>query len=429
MSKTINTRFLLRYDTWENWNSEQGKAVELLQGEIAIAAIGGTEASGSNQATTAPTILFKVGPGKFGELKWVSALAADVYGWAKETSLPVVQQGTGNVVASISWDVTANEGKGGLTYTTASVATAEGLKDLGDALEALTKRVTALETLVGKQLPDGITSTTVIDYVKEAADSKVGSVTAKDKSIIVEGTATAPEVKVNISTDSGNALSLTDTGLKVIIPDVPEYSIAKADNSGDYAAVYNLTKDGEKIGASINIPKDMVVSSGSVVELVEGEVEDLAAGTYIKLVLANTNNDALYISVGSLIEYVTSGSAEGDNVIININEEHKVTATLNNTLLTKINNAVDSTTVNTAIGTKINELDSDIKASDPDADGRVSVLTKVVQTDGKLTDKAEVKLSKIATTGNVNDLEQTDGDYVIFYGGDSFGWDNPPVIE
>ena len=67
MSKTINTRFLLRYDTWENWNSEQGKAVELLQGEIAIAAIGGTETSGSNQATTAPTILFKVGPGKFGE--------------------------------------------------------------------------------------------------------------------------------------------------------------------------------------------------------------------------------------------------------------------------------------------------------------------------------------------------------------------------
>lgn len=426
MSKTINTRFLLRYDTWENWNSERGKAVELLQGEIAIAAIGGTETSGSNQATTAPTILFKVGPGKFGELKWVSALAADVYGWAKETSLPVVQQGTGNVVASISWDATANEGKGGLTYTTASVATAEGLKGLEDALDALTKRVTALETLIGKQLPDGITSTTVIDYVKEAADSKVGSVTAKDKSIIVEGTATAPEVKVNISTDSGNALSLTDTGLKVIIPDVPEYSIAKADNSGDYAAVYNLTKNGVKTGASINIPKDMVVSSGSVVELAEGDVEDLAAGTYIKLVLANTNNDALYISVGSLIEYVTSGSVEGDDVFISVDPTtHKVTATLDDDLLDKINNAVDSD----AIATKINELDSDIKASDPDVDGRVSVLTKVVQTDGKLTDKAEVKLSKIATTGNINDLEQTDGDYVIFYGGDSFGWDNPPVIE
>ena len=170
----------------------------------------------------------------------------------------------------------------------------------------------------------------------------------------------------------------------------------------------------------------MVVSSGSVVELAEGDVEDLAAGTYIKLVLANTNNDALYISVGSLIEYVTSGSVEGDDVFISVDPiTHKVTATLDDDLLDKINNAVDSD----AIATKINELDSDIKASDPDADGRVSVLTKVVQTDGKLTDKAEVKLSKIATTGNINDLEQTDGDYVIFYGGNSFGWDNPPVIE
>lgn len=56
------------------------------------------------------------------------------------------------------------------------------------------------------------------------------------------------------------------------------------------------------------IPKDVVVKSGSVVTNPTGQPK----GTYIKLVLANATNDTLYIDVGGLIEYVTSGSAEVD---------------------------------------------------------------------------------------------------------------------
>lgn len=118
--------------------------------------------------------------------------------------------------------------------------------------------------------------------------------------------------------------------------EIPGYSIEKSAESGDYAAVYNLTKNGVPVGASINIPKDMVVESGSVVELADGDVEGLAAGTYIKLVLSNATNDTLYINVGNLIEYVTSGSAEGDMVVINIDETtHKVTATITDGTITK----------------------------------------------------------------------------------------------
>lgn len=103
----------------------------------------------------------------------------------------------------------------------------------------------------------------------------------------------------------------------------PEYSIVKDDNSGDFAAIYHLTKDGTNVGTAINIPKDMVVQSGSVVEDPEGQ----AAGTYIKLVLQNVA-DPLYINVGSLIEYVTSGSKDTDMVVINVSDDHKVTATI-----------------------------------------------------------------------------------------------------
>lgn len=80
--KRLQTRIALKHDTWANWNDEtKGKNLVLLKGEIGLCEI----PSGNTQATNAPTVLFKVGDGehKFHELNWASALAADVYGWAK----------------------------------------------------------------------------------------------------------------------------------------------------------------------------------------------------------------------------------------------------------------------------------------------------------------------------------------------------------
>lgn len=61
-------------------------------------------------------------------------------------------------------------------------------------------------------------------------------------------------------------MSLATDGLKVVVPDVthPEYSIVEDKTSAEYSAVYHLTKDGVNVGAAINIPKDMVVKSGTV---------------------------------------------------------------------------------------------------------------------------------------------------------------------
>ena len=78
------------------------------------------------------------------------------------------------------------------------------------------------------------------------------------------GEAISPKIDVVIDPVEGNALKKSAAGLKVIIPAAAEYSIVKDESSSDYAAVYHLTKDGANVGASINIPKDMVVSSGSL---------------------------------------------------------------------------------------------------------------------------------------------------------------------
>lgn len=70
--------------------------------------------------------------------------------------------------------------------------------------------------------------------------------------------------------------------------EAPEAGIAKA---------YTIKQGTNTIG-TINIPSDMVVQSGSVVVDPEGQ----AAGTYIKLVLANATNDEIYVNVGSLVD-------------------------------------------------------------------------------------------------------------------------------
>ena len=97
------------------------------------------------------------------------------------------------------------------------------------------------------------------------------------------------------------------------------------------SASYSLTKNGVNVGAIINIPKDMVVKSGSVVTNPEGQ----SAGTYIELVLANATEDKLYVKVDDLIEYVTSGSKTGDMIVVSIDTNHKVTASITDGTVTE----------------------------------------------------------------------------------------------
>lgn len=116
----------------------------------------------------------------------------------------------------------------------------------------------------------------------------------------------------------------TEVAKKANSADIVDYTVTVAESSPEgYAKAYTFSQKGAEI-ATINIPKDMVVESGSVVTNPEGQAE----GTYIKLVLANAAEDELFINVGDLIEYVTSGSAEGDQIVVAVSADHKVTATL-----------------------------------------------------------------------------------------------------
>lgn len=102
-------------------------------------------------------------------------------------------------------------------------------------------------------------------------------------------------------------------------------SVVKLETAEDgFASSYQIQQNGTKVGETINIPKDLVVSSGSVVTNPEGK----DVGLYIELILSDAKQTKLYIPVNDLVEYVTSGSKDGDSIKIEISDDHKVTATI-----------------------------------------------------------------------------------------------------
>ena len=210
--------------------------------------------------------------------------------------------------------------------------------DLASDVATLQGQVNSLIAKVGAAA-EGETAATglyaLIEEVKALANTKVASVGATDASVVVDSsTATAPKIQVQISKVENNALTLAEDGLKVIVPDVthPEYTIKKLETAtAGMSASYQLTKDGTGVGAVIDIPKDMVVESGTVETNPAGQT----AGTYLVLTLANKNNDKVYINVGNLIEYVTAGDSPDGMVVVSISDDHKVTATLGNASITE----------------------------------------------------------------------------------------------
>ena len=87
-NNTIQTRIALKYDAYSTWLEKDPK---LLKGEIAIATIpSGDNATKPTGFQNLPNVVIKVGDGehKYSELPFTSALAADVYEWAKAANKP-----------------------------------------------------------------------------------------------------------------------------------------------------------------------------------------------------------------------------------------------------------------------------------------------------------------------------------------------------
>ena len=89
------------------------------------------------------------------------------------------------------------------------------------------------------------------------------------------------------------------------------------------AKSYTIKQGSSTVGV-IDIPKDMVVSSGTV----EVDPEEQEPGTYLVLTLANATSDKIYINVGSLVDlYTAEASAAQVQIAIN-SETREISATI-----------------------------------------------------------------------------------------------------
>lgn len=106
------------------------------------------------------------------------------------------------------------------------------------------------------------------------------------------------------------------------------YELKFTDGTGETAVVTSLGK--------IDIPKDFLVKSGSVVTfatdlLASAEKEGLTAGTYIKLILnvkqGEAEDEAIYINVANLYsDYKAEENAKQIQLVIG--EDHEISATV-----------------------------------------------------------------------------------------------------
>ena len=122
--KLIKTRLKLKYDTFANWEQVKTTFVPL-KGEVCLVEV----PDAVDPIQNAPSVLFKIGDGTktFGVLNFGSALAADVYSWAKASGITVSgNDAAGSFITGLTWDKDNNKlvvTKGNVTLPTVNDGT------------------------------------------------------------------------------------------------------------------------------------------------------------------------------------------------------------------------------------------------------------------------------------------------------------------
>lgn len=251
-------------------------------------------------------------------------------------------------------------------------------------------------------------------------------VAAADNSLTVATDDTGKvTVAAKISATADNSLSVKDDGLYVAVPEitVPEYSVVKDDTAEAGAiATYHLTKDGVNVGAAINVPKDFLVKSASVEEVVEADVPYAGAQVgdkYLDFVVnvkaGEAEEDAhIYLPVNELVDVYTAGNGieiSVANVVsakvvaengLSVDENGIKLAVATETTAgamsaedkVKLNGVAAGAQVNVIEGVQVNGADLTI---DENKKVNVTMPTVTTTTDGLMTATDKVALDKAVT--------------------------------
>jgi len=210
----------------------------------------------------------------------------------------------------------------------------------------------------GLQKYDGLIKakiTTDVNAAKDSVGTQIGTLADLNTTAKSDLVSAVNEVRTAVSTGGTEA----------------QVTISTETTTSGMVKSYTF-KQGENIIGVIDIPKDMVVSSGQVVKNPEGE----ETGTYLELTLANATADKILINVGTLVDiYTVQASATQIQLVINpVTREISASIVAGSVGTTELADAA-VTTIKLADGnvTKA-KLSTDVQASLDKADSAVQTV-------------------------------------------------------
>lgn len=202
---------------------------------------------------------------------------------------------------------------------------------------------------VATETNDGLMSAADKAKLDDLAAGTVAGLVPVDATIVIaDGESGEKTIGVQVSEETGNTIEVKADGLFVAAG--AEYAIKKLDAATEgFSASYQLQKtvNGEAtlVGDIVNIPKDLVLQSGSL-EIVETADQPYAGAQvgdpYIDLVLNNADSTHIYVPMKGIVDtealkdtYVTNGltslseGAAANNILAAIGSYDKLLAAIN----------------------------------------------------------------------------------------------------
>lgn len=308
-----------------------------------------------------------------------------------------------------------SDGSNGRYVDLGSIATS-------DSLQTLTNKVNAIEAAYITKAASEEADKSIIRSYTAADEAIITSYTAADSAIITSYKA-ADEAIINAYKAADEALSGRIDTLQTNLQTNLAVTLDDTATPGDdgILKVYTIKQGGKSIG-TINIPKDLVATSGSLVyctksESTYTEVTSSTAGAIACIKMTIQNGNPFYIEVADLIEY---NSVKSNAEITLTDTDHKIEATVGAISSSKItftssgDNPTNTTVqaalrdLYTQIGTggsvasqikaEIQKLDADLDASGTAAHNGTFVVSGVTEVDGVITnvDSVEVEAAGAA---------------------------------
>ena len=470
--KILNTRIQLKYDSYINWTTNNPI---LKKGEVAIATID----NNTDGIKNAPSIVVKVGDGEhnYNSLKFISGLAADVYGWAKAENKPsYTASEIGGLSEYISGEIQDTDTQYKLVkindynYKLQSKALDGDWADVTDGAIVIPKYddtevrglITAIKdgasidsfadveaALSGKQASGDYALNSTVNEVSERVTAIEGDyLKAADKTEVANAAAAAKSAadaaRADVNAIKADYLKAADkTALEGKITTAQNAANDAQTDVDALAAIVGTVAEGKTVVQMIADAQTAATYDDTEVRGLIGDTADSISGLEGQvntLIGTDTGKSVRTIANEELAaQLIPADAAESLNTlqeIANWIQDHPGNASAMNTAITALQNQLNG--IDAGTGTVKKYVDDAItalkigdyaKASDLTAlAGRVTTLEGEMDTvqgavetaQGNIANNAtaisnlDASLAAIAKTGNVNDLIQTAGDVLVF---------------